>query len=211
MNGTCAHIPKTPFTAFIVGCLGSGKTVFYTNLLKYWDQIFDKKIGKLYIIYGFYQSAYDTLQEIFRERCHFETDLTENMLKQNEGDDSDSCTVIIIDDVAHRICDNELLVQLFIGASHHRNILVFLIMQNLYASCVPNYMTIMRNCKVMFLFRQPRDQTTICVLGQQIISAEKRLPSFNSSLSSRTVRFCSYKSECALLWLPNVRLSNRLR
>ena len=95
MTATIKHVPKISFAAFIVGCSGSGKTVFYTNLLKHWDTIFDEKIGKLIIVYGFYQKAYDTLQEIFEDSVRLETDLTEDMLESSENNNGEqNCTVI---------------------------------------------------------------------------------------------------------------------
>ena len=167
MASVVEHIPRIPFTAFLVGCSGSGKTVFYTNLLKNWDNIFDIKIGKLIIVYGFFQKAYEELHEIFGDKCQFATDLCDDILEGNGVTDNE-CTVLVLDDVAHRICDNELLVKLFIGASHHKRIVCLFVTQNLFASRSTNYITIQRNTNLVFLFRLPRDQSAIRVLGRQL-------------------------------------------
>ena len=164
-NETVEHIPHVPFTSILVGCSGSGKTTFYINLLLNWDKIFDVPIGKLIIVYGFYQKVYESLKDAFGEKCVLAQDLCEEML---ENENTDECVVLVLDDVAHRLCDNEVLVQAFIGGSHHNNLVCLFVTQNLFASRSANYLTIQRNAKFLFLFQLPRDKSSISVLGRQL-------------------------------------------
>lgn len=160
-------IPRLPFTAFLVGCSGSGKTKFYENLLLNWEKIFQVPIGKLIIVYSYYQNAYDNLQQFFGDKCQLATDLSEDMLDTSNVN-SESCSVLVVDDLAWKLAENELLVQCFIGISHHRNLNVLFVTQNLFASRSPSYLTMQRNAKLIFLFRLPRDMTSVRVLGRQI-------------------------------------------
>ena len=66
------------------------------------------------------------------------------------------------------MCDNEILVQAFIGGSHHNNPSQLFVTQNLFTSQSANYLTIQRNAKFLFLFCLPRDQSSIRVLGHQL-------------------------------------------
>ena len=59
MNTVVEHIPKIRLTAMLVGCSGWEKASFYMNLLLRWNKIFDVPIGKLIIVYGFYQKVYE--------------------------------------------------------------------------------------------------------------------------------------------------------
>ena len=75
--------------------------------------------------------------------------------------------LIILDDLMEEAGQAEEVCELFTKGSHHRNLSVILIMQNLFHQG-KKMRTISLNCHYMILFKNPRDAAQIRYLSNQL-------------------------------------------
>lgn len=140
---------RNPSSCLIVGPSQSGKTSLVRQMIK--QNIYDTKIQNVKWCY-LYTSPW-FLEEPNINFIHGLPDTYEN------GD------LLIIDDLMHRL--NEKIADLFTAASHHRNISVILILQNLFPRA-----KVMRdislNAHYIILFKNSRDVSQINCLGRQL-------------------------------------------
>ncbi len=82
------------------------------------EEIYSQKPRAVIVLYNFFQPCYTEIQDKYQDRCYFATDLTENVLS-NEilGPPTDGPAILLIDDLAHRLCKSELLCRIFIGGN----------------------------------------------------------------------------------------------
>ncbi len=75
--------------------------------------------------------------------------------------------IIILDDLQDRVSKSVEAEQLFTRGSHHKNLTVIYIIQNLYqqGKCARN---IALNCHYTILFKNPMDVTQIYNFGRQL-------------------------------------------
>ena len=109
--------------------------------------------------YGVWQPAFDDMDVAFHE--NLPTD--EEMEQFSDG----SHCMVILDDLMHEVVQSDRVQRLFVRGSHHKNITVVYVNQNLFqqGKCAR---TINLNCHYLVLFRNPRDFSQIQYLGRQI-------------------------------------------
>ena len=75
--------------------------------------------------------------------------------------------IIILDDLMDEVVKNLQVQQLFMRGSHHMNLTIIYINQNIFAQgkCARN---LALNTHYLILLRNPRDQSQISILGKQI-------------------------------------------
>lgn len=149
---------KHPFTCLIAGPTQSGKTHFTFALLKNMDVMINPIPEKVIWFYGEYQEKFKDLPPFVELR------------KGLDGlDDFDHLErkLIILDDLMNEIGDSQDVSNLFTKGSHHRNLSVILIVQNLYHQC-KIMRTVSLNTHYMFLFKNPRDKGQIRHMGAQL-------------------------------------------
>jgi hypothetical protein len=109
--------------------------------------------------YGEYQPSleyalYDRVE--FRDGCPTLEDF---------GTGEEGPTLVIIDDLMSE-CDKEV-TKLFTKGSHHRNLSIFFLMQNMFYQS-KDIRTMSLNSQYMILFKNPRDTQQIGVLARQM-------------------------------------------
>lgn len=140
---------KHPSSCMVVGPSQSGKTTLVREIIK--KNIYDKKFKK--VIWCYLYSASWFLEE---PNIEFVCGLPK--VYENNS-------LIIIDDMMHRL--NETIADLFTAASHHRNISVILILQNLFPrSKVMRDISL--NAHYIIVFKNTRDMNQINCLGRQL-------------------------------------------
>lgn len=151
-----------PLTMMVSGQTGSGKTVWTRNFLQHFSQLttFSRPTTRVLWVYGQYQPVYNqTLQNTeitYTEAFPNETDLT-----------AAPPDVIVVDDLMTKVAEDVRLADMFTKLSHHLNITVIFIVQNLFYR--GKYMrTISLNCHVMVLMKNIRDAAQMYALGRQI-------------------------------------------
>ena len=81
--------------------------------------------------------------------------------------DATKNNLLIIDDLMEQCKDNNEILNLFTVDSHHRNISVFLVSQNIYTKGKFTR-DINLNSSNMILFKNPRDSVQISILARQM-------------------------------------------
>ena len=141
----------TPSSLMIAGPSGSGKTVFTTKLLLDNPELFADPPPDVHYCYGSWQKGFDPLKKAG--------------VRFHEGiPDSDALPqwfpkggVLVLDDLMDEGGNDKRVLDLFTKHSHHRNITVIYLCQDLF----PNgkfAKFISRNAHYIVAFKNPRDQ-----------------------------------------------------
>lgn len=143
---------KHPFTAIVAGPSGSGKSHFVTCFINDLNNICDVEFKNIY-----WHSP--TLQ-IDDSNIQYRTGLPD----MNEFDGSEP-NLIIVDDMM-RESDGKV-IDLFTKGSHHKNLSVFYITQNLFHQG-KGQRDISLNAHYIVCFKNPRDRAQISHLARQM-------------------------------------------
>jgi len=85
--------------------------------------------------------------------------------------DPQRCNIIVLDDMAAEIAKDDRVTSLFTEGSHHRNLSVIALNQNLFMSKDP---TQRRNCHYIVLFNNPVDKQLIATLARQMYPSKPK-------------------------------------
>lgn len=152
---------KHPWTALIAGPTGAGKTVFIQNFIKNIGTLSDTVFDRIILYYAEWQSAY-------KELGTFGVEFREGLPQLDEFRNDSSPKLIILDDLMHEsTSSDQTVVQLFTKGSHHRNLSVFFLTQNLFHQG-RGQRDISLNANYIVLFKNPRDKAQIQHLARQI-------------------------------------------
>jgi hypothetical protein len=154
---------RSPGTALLCGATGQGKSHLMTQIIAHRDQLFDRPVQSVIWHYTEEGSVPTELAEkhgvIFKEGPPCLEDFP-----PGEG-----LKILVLDDMMPEISKN--LVEFFLKGSHHRNIHVFLLVQNLYNKKIRE---ISLNSHVVILFKHRRDLSQIRHFCMQIDPASWR-------------------------------------
>lgn len=150
-----------PFTCTVAGPTQSGKTWLLKKILLQNILLFDKPPDNIIYCYSVWQNNYESFYEITPK------------IKFNQGlpdiDDLNSIenNLIILDDLMRECEEDKSIQKLFTIDSHHRNISVFFITQNIFSKGKFTR-TLNLNSHYLILFNNPRDKLQINVLARQM-------------------------------------------
>ena len=119
---------------------------------------------KIIWLYKRWQPLYGEILKSVTPRVEFIKGIPDNI----ESDDFINPTVrnlIIFDDLAAACNKDSRIGDLFTEGSHHRNLSVMVLNQNLYHSKSP---TERRNCQYLILFKNPMDKQAVMTLARQM-------------------------------------------
>jgi len=146
---------KHPFTCIISGPTGCGKTVFVKSLLSKCQDAIYPPPEQIVWCYGEWQHGYEALKGV---------EFVEG-LPQMERFDGQKRTLLIIDDLMSEADDR--VSNLFTKKSHHCNISVIYIVQNIFDKN-KQHRTVSLNAHYMVVFKNPRDASQITHLAKQM-------------------------------------------
>lgn len=155
---------KHPFTAMICGPTGCGKTFFVKRFLKEITEMCDTQIEKVIFYYAEWQDGYldyDKNLVEFREGLPRSADFNDNRPK-----------LVVVDDLM-RESSNGAIVDLFTKGSHHKNLSVMFISQNLFHQG-KGQRDISLNTNYIVVFKNPRDRAQIAHLARQIFPEDPK-------------------------------------
>src|SRR6185437_7083730 len=141
---------RHPFSLIIGGPSGCGKTVLVQQLIKH-PELFDTKFSEIIWYYGIWQPAYENINAKFVKGL------------PNEEDFDGIPKLIILDDLMHE--SNEEVSKLFTRTSHHKNVSVIFITQNIFhqkKGARDNNI----NAHYLIMFKNPRDLSQIQFLSR---------------------------------------------
>ena len=144
-----------PFTAIVSGPTGSGKTVFTIRLVQNGHVMVQPPPEDIVWCYGIYQDVFDTMPHVKFVQG----------LPDVDAFKGDRRTLIVIDDLMHEA--NDSVSQMFTKGSHHRNLSVLFLTQNLFFNS-KHARTMSLNSQYVVLFKNPRDVGQISYLGRQM-------------------------------------------
>lgn len=143
-----------PFTAIVAGPSGCGKSVFVTNFIKYTKEICNTNFNQITWCYDEMQPLYNLKQVTYYQGIPD--------LSMFDGEEPQ---LVIIDDLMRE--SDGRIVDIFTKGSHHRNLSVFYISQNLFHQG-KGQRDISLNSSYIIYFKNPRDKTQIRYLARQV-------------------------------------------
>jgi uridine kinase len=143
------------FTSVIAGPTGSGKSMFVRRFVHNIKHMMTPKPDRILWCYGEYQTLYGTVEGIEFQQGLPDLDNLDPREKH----------LIILDDLMDQT--DQRVASLFTKKSHHKNISVMYIVQNLFHRG-KHYRTISRNAHYMVLFKNRTDVSQIMALAQQM-------------------------------------------
>ena len=163
---------RHPSTILIAGPTGCGKTQFLVQLLTASSATISPPPERIVWVYGEWQSAYEELQaRLGPDRIAFATNC--NMEELYNTLNPQVRNLIVLDDqmesdtVRRSSASAASLAKFFTQGSHHRNLTVIYIVQNLFNQD-KMMRTVSLNAHYLLLFKNPRDKSQIRTLAQQM-------------------------------------------
>ena len=156
---------KHPRRMLIYGPSGSGKSKFVENILIHMFELFDFYFDSIIYCSGQSFPKFDTIHGININKVNtIDNDLINN-LNENERN------LIILDDNLYYFVNEKIISDLFTKLSHHKNIFVIILVQNLFPKS--KYMRdISLNSTYIVLMANPRDNRQVRTLSYQIDGAD---------------------------------------
>ena len=165
-----------PFTAIVSGPTKSGKTVFTTTLINNALNMIQPPPQEIFWCYGEWQPAYHQLMERGVKLIDGVPDMSQ--LKKSP----EIPKLIIFDDLMQDIKSDQHLVKLFTRGSHHWNLSVVHIVQNIFYK---GLRTSRVNVQYLVLMKNPADQLQASTLAKQLYPGKTKyfMESYNDAVS----------------------------
>ena len=154
-----------PFTALVAGMTGSGKTVWVQTLIEHRHDVIKPPPQRIVWSYSQWQPAYDTMIrnvpgiEFVKGIPH---ELDEEWYFNPKINN-----LMVIDDQMAETSNDKRILNLFTKGSHHRNLSVIFLVQNVYFQG-KIMRTLSLNASYLVLFKNPRDKLQMMTLGKQM-------------------------------------------
>ena len=168
----------SPCTAIISGPTASGKSTFIFRMLHDLRHMFNTPIRKIFYFYGVWQKLFERNPALNVE-CIKDVP-NEQFLQELNSDDHN---LIIIDDLQSSALNNRFIANLFSRESHHKNLSIFLILQNLFHQGQYSR-DISLNTHYFILFKNPRDINQIKILGNQLGFGKKLIQAYSDATNN---------------------------
>lgn len=146
---------KHPFTCLVSGPTSCGKTYFVKRFVENVDQLVTEVPEEIVWCYGEWQPGYLGITNVQFQEGIPNLDQWAN----------DRRRLLIIDDLMSET--DKRITNLFTKGSHHKNISVIYIVQNLFGKN-KEHRTISLNSHYLVVFKNPRDASQITHLGKQM-------------------------------------------
>ena len=150
-----------PSTILVSGPTGCGKTRFVSKMIL--KNMFDRMPRRIIWVYSEWQSLYDEVK-LLRSEIEFQHGLSDQLY---DSLDANIRNLVILDDQLSHAGDSKMLSRLFTEGSHHRNLSIIYIVQNLFDKG-KSHRTVSLNAQYIVLFKNPRDKSQIVTLGRQM-------------------------------------------
>ena len=150
-----------PTTCLVAGPTGCGKTTFVIRVLESVNVIVPKPERVIWV-YSEWQECYESLsskvQIEFKKSC---SDLYESLCSEVRN------LIVLDDQMSNTAEEKRMMSTLFTKGSHHRNLTIIYLVQNLFDQGVSSR-TISLNSQYIVLFKNPRDVSQINFLARQM-------------------------------------------
>lgn len=168
---------KHPAPILVAGSTGSGKTRLIRSLLYDFDKIstLNRQV-KVIWAYGIYQELYRTPIDGAVKTIRY---------VQGFPESADDCDILVLDDLQSTAGNDTRLADLFSRFSHHRNISVIFVVQNIFLQSKA-MRNVTLNTHYLFLLSSRRDRNQIAKLASQLYPGQTKyfLEAYKSALST---------------------------
>ena len=151
-----------PASIIIAGPSRSGKTAFLRRLLE--EKTIYPFPSRIVIVYGEWQGEYDRLQESVKD---IEFSKGPMSIELYESFNPKQTNMLVLDDQMTEAGKTVQLEKYFVQGSHHRNLSVVFIVQNIFEKGKAMRTTNL-NANYLVLYKTPRDRGQIAILGRQM-------------------------------------------
>ena len=160
---------QTPCTISVVGSTSSGKTTFISKIL--WkNDLFVNKISKILYCYSCFQPIFEEMSKL-HQNIEFHHDIpSEEKIKDFTNEEHN---LIVLDDLMSKVSSSQTMQDLFCQYSHHLNVSVIFISQNLFYNGKCSR-TLTLNSHYFILFKNRRDISQIGILGRQLFPGKQK-------------------------------------
>ena len=157
---------NSPTTMVLTGCTQSGKTTWIKRLVQNLDDLFplDPPKSVLYC-YAIFQPVFTEMQSEHIKVEFHEGVPSEDTINSYKKENPGHC-IIILDDLMQTICHSKTIENVFTRGSHHQNITVLYVNQNLFCQGKSS-ISITRNAHYVILF-ECADLLQIEIFGKQM-------------------------------------------
>ena len=155
---------KHPFTMTASGPTACGKTYFVKTMLQNINKMYKPTPERIIWLYKRWQPLYDEIQRTVIPHVEFVQGIPVDLDKDSYIDPRVR-NMIVLDYLMSTVVKDPRITDLFTEGSHHRNLSVVVLNQNLYFSKDP---TQRRNCHYLVLFNNPVDKQSIMTLARQM-------------------------------------------
>ena len=150
-----------PFGLLVSGGTKSGKTTFVKKLLTYVDKMIDKPPENITYFYSEFQNTFGEIQTLVPQ-IKFVQGLPDDIL---DTINPETRNLFIVDDMMGK--KDAVIAKLFTKKSHHGNLSVIYIVQNLFHHS-KEHRTISLNASYLCLTKNVRDASQIIHLAKQL-------------------------------------------
>ena len=158
-------VMQHPFTCFIAGCTQSGKTVWVKSLLENAQKTISPTPQRIIWCYGQWQPCYFDMVRLM-PRIEFNQGIPDDIDNADYLDVSQR-NLIVLDDLMAQSGKGKRIADLFTKGSHHRNLSIIYIVQNVFQQGKEMRNTGL-NAHYIVLFKSPRDKQQFTMLARQI-------------------------------------------
>lgn len=154
---------RQPVSICITGTTGAGKTTWIYRFLQNLKEMFENEVPKKVLYcYGIYQVLFDQIEKEFDFISFHEGIPTKETVFSLPAP-----SMIILDDLSHIVSQNTDMELLFSQISHHRNISICFMKNNLFYQG-KNARTITLNTNIYVLMKNPADVSQVKTLARRI-------------------------------------------
>ena len=167
---------KHPFTMLVAGSTGSGKTRLVRDILSNYEKI---TTLNTHISVSWH---YGVNQPLYREPI--DNPAVQVRYKPGFPEEAEGCDVLVLDDLQSSAGNDSRLSDLFTRYSHHRNVTVIFVVQNLFLQS-KSMRNVSLNSHYLLLLSSRRDRNQISRLASQLYPGETSLfmNAYKTSLS----------------------------
>lgn len=169
-----------PFSCMVAGPSQSGKTSLIKEILMFNKLIIEPNIHTIIYCYSVWQPIYDEIKK-FNSNIEFHEGIynIENLDQSNKS-------LLVLDDLMKECENDQSILNLFTVDSHHKNISVFLLTQNIFSKGKYTR-TISLNSSYIIIFKNPRDKSQIFTLARQMFPDKMNffMDAFNDAVTNR--------------------------
>ena len=151
-----------PASIMITGPSGSGKTVFIRRLIT--ENMIYPNPERIVIVYGEWQKIYDELLKVVPTLEFIKGPSPPSLY---ESFDVKENNLLVLDDQMTEWENTLQIEKYFVQGSHHRNLTVVFIVQNLFGKNKA-LRTSSLNSNYLILYKNPRDKQQMGILGRQM-------------------------------------------